>query len=150
MLHVSNEGATVFGSICPRQSPSSIATSLPSESVFEPISMPMLLLLMMIQLFCSVLNTSWARILVFAFNETCSDCMYMGSLLAFNRLTSIDRGMSWLQVSTAGSGNRASTLMDGASAPRGTGSLDFLPKRLFILSFIGASGNGAKACLCRA
>ena len=150
MLQVSNEGATVFGSICPRQRLSSIAISLPSESVFEPINIPMLLLLMMIQLFCSVLNTSCARILVFAFNETCSDCMYIGSLLAFNRLTSIERGTSWLHVSTAGSGSRASTLMDGALALRGTGSLGFLPKKLFILSFMGASGNGAKACLCRA
>ena len=58
MLHVSNEGATVFGSICPRQRLSSSVTSLPSESVLEPISMPMLLFDMIIQLFCSVLNTS--------------------------------------------------------------------------------------------
>ena len=41
-------------------------------------------------------------------------------------------------------------VVTGASALRGTGSLGFLPKKLFILSFMGASGNGAKACLCRA
>lgn len=124
MLQVTKEGATLFGSSCPRQCLSSSTHSVPPAG--KIIRSAMLLLLIRIQGLLSCRYTSWARTWVYPTSSTCRDCRKRPFVSSFSVAKTMRRGMSSLQVSIGGSGKRASTVKKGASGRPGTSSCAFL------------------------